>query len=269
MPGTGRFEGKVAVVTGAASGIGAATATLLARDGARVWLADIDVDAALAALHTQLLTPDLVKLFTEEFAREVERLTRTREDADAEARQRLKALEQEIDNLAQHFLAGAVSPTLAKMLADREAEKARLTGQLDMRPPTRKVVIPHPALVRRYEDKVARLREALNDEIVREDAIASIRDLIDSVTVQSGTSGRTELEVEATTARLIDFAETANAPRPGDRGRSGILVAGTGFDRRGTPSSIAVVAGALFDRCRTRFALGAALVPAGRWPARA
>jgi len=36
-----RFEGRVALVTGAASGIGAAAASALAREGARVWAADI------------------------------------------------------------------------------------------------------------------------------------------------------------------------------------------------------------------------------------
>ncbi len=35
-----QFEGKVAIVTGGASGIGAATAELLSHQGARVWLAD-------------------------------------------------------------------------------------------------------------------------------------------------------------------------------------------------------------------------------------
>ena len=38
----GRVEGKVAVVTGAASGIGRATAGLLAAEGARVGIADLD-----------------------------------------------------------------------------------------------------------------------------------------------------------------------------------------------------------------------------------
>jgi NAD(P)-dependent dehydrogenase (short-subunit alcohol dehydrogenase family) len=58
----GRVEGKVALVTGAASGLGRATARMLAREGARVALTDIDHegveraaaeigDAALALQH--------------------------------------------------------------------------------------------------------------------------------------------------------------------------------------------------------------------------
>ena len=41
----GKFEGKVAVVTGGAWGIGGATARKLASEGAKVTIADIDDDA--------------------------------------------------------------------------------------------------------------------------------------------------------------------------------------------------------------------------------
>ena len=41
-----RFEGRKALVTGGASGIGAATAARLAAEGAEVWVGDIDVEGA-------------------------------------------------------------------------------------------------------------------------------------------------------------------------------------------------------------------------------
>jgi 3-oxoacyl-[acyl-carrier protein] reductase len=47
-----RFDGRTALVTGAARGIGAATATRLASEGARVFVADFDEDAARATAES-------------------------------------------------------------------------------------------------------------------------------------------------------------------------------------------------------------------------
>lgn len=55
-PTVGRVDGKVALVTGAASGIGLATARALAHHGARVVLADLDHEAGATAVEE--LGPD-------------------------------------------------------------------------------------------------------------------------------------------------------------------------------------------------------------------
>jgi NAD(P)-dependent dehydrogenase (short-subunit alcohol dehydrogenase family) len=52
-----RFNGKVALVTGAGGGIGAATARQLAREGAAVTVADIDADKA-AAVVASIISAD-------------------------------------------------------------------------------------------------------------------------------------------------------------------------------------------------------------------
>jgi len=43
---TARLDGKIAIITGSASGIGAATASAFAREGARVVVADVNLEAA-------------------------------------------------------------------------------------------------------------------------------------------------------------------------------------------------------------------------------
>jgi 2-hydroxycyclohexanecarboxyl-CoA dehydrogenase len=63
-----RFEGKVALVTGGAGGIGAATASRLAAEGARVAVCDLDADAARelaadlggAGLELDVRSPDSI-----------------------------------------------------------------------------------------------------------------------------------------------------------------------------------------------------------------
>ncbi|MCG6204662.1 SDR family oxidoreductase [Rhodopseudomonas sp. HC1] len=82
-----RFNGKVAVVTAAASGIGAATAARFAREGAHVYLSDIDQDGlarqaeALADISARISTvvadvtvPEQIAALIETAAREQGRL---------------------------------------------------------------------------------------------------------------------------------------------------------------------------------------------------
>ena len=51
----GRVSGKMAIVTGAAQGLGAATAMMLAKEGAKVTLTDINGDG-VAAMADQVNT---------------------------------------------------------------------------------------------------------------------------------------------------------------------------------------------------------------------
>lgn len=59
MTQSGRLDGKVAVITGAASGIGRAIAELFAHEGARVLLTDLDAAAAASAMAALSSGPHL------------------------------------------------------------------------------------------------------------------------------------------------------------------------------------------------------------------
>ena len=146
--------------------------------------------AALAAVQTELLTPDLVRLFEEEFAREVERLSRTHDEADQASRKRPAELEVEVDALAEHFLEGAVSPTLTRMLSERKDEGGGLLVRLPAKPSPRSVVVAHLVLVTRYETKVARLRKALNEQETRAEAAQMLQELHGPVAVHLDEKGR-------------------------------------------------------------------------------
>ena len=76
----GRLKDKVAIITGAASGIGSATAVLFTREGARLVLADVDekglkqtagliseTDAAVVTIKTDVANEGDVKALVERF----------------------------------------------------------------------------------------------------------------------------------------------------------------------------------------------------------
>ena len=93
--------------------------------------------ATLSILQHRLLTEEHARLFADEFRREMARLTSTLSRQDQSAIERLAIVSGEINNLAANMLTGVLSPTLLRLLSDREAKKARLEAKL-----TRPVVAP-------------------------------------------------------------------------------------------------------------------------------
>jgi len=79
------YRGKVAVVTGAASGIGRALSSQLAESGARVWMTDIDeplLERSAAAIAGDVRTRRLDVTDADEFARVAEEIRQQDERVD-------------------------------------------------------------------------------------------------------------------------------------------------------------------------------------------
>ncbi len=186
-------------------------------------------EAALRVIQDGLMTAELAELFAAEFKREVNRLRSSGDNEQERARARLAELDSEIGNLAANFARGVVSSTLANMLSDREAERDRLVDRLrQLQSAQRAEILPHPALLERYAEKVKQARLALSDPLVQTEAAQTLRSLIETVTVYADDE-RTYADIVGDPAKVIDFAR-------GDGGRRG-----------GASSSITVVAGVGFE----------------------
>ncbi len=172
------------------------------------------------------------RLFAEEFQREMARLTSMSARQDRSIIDRLAVGTREIDTLAANMLAAVASPALLKLLGDREAEKARLEGQLST--PTTvapgATILSHPAVQQLFKEKVGRLREALDAETVRGEAAEILSTLIESVTIYPDGKDGPEAEVVAKVSDLVAFATNDNAAPRGGMSSSMVVVAGTGFE---------------------------------------
>jgi hypothetical protein len=67
-------------------------------------------------------------------------------------------------------------------------------------------VLPHPVLLRRFEEKVKDLRAALNDPAIRSDAMKLVQDLIETVTIHPAGSSGAQAEVVAETTKIVGCA---------------------------------------------------------------
>ena len=110
-----------------------------------------------------LFTTDHARIFADEFARELDRLTRHAERCDDALSERLAVVTSEIANLGANMLAGVISETLTKLLVEREAEKQRLEAQIQLQPKIETIILPAPAdLTAIFAKKAQDLMESLN-----------------------------------------------------------------------------------------------------------
>ncbi len=185
--------------------------------------------AVLSILQGDLLKPDLAELFVAEFKREMARLARDDERQADDGKERLSELDAQIETLARNMLVSAASPTLHRMLAELEQERTTLKARHAPAQSVIAEILPHPTLLKLFEEKVARLRGALNDEMIATQAASTLSSLIESVTIYPG--AEPQAEVAADVGRLIAFAANENT-RPGGclDGSSTMVVAGVGFE---------------------------------------
>ncbi len=192
--------------------------------------------ATLAALQSDLLTAEHARLFAEEFARETARMDAASWQQDKVATDGLAVVAHEIDNLAANMLTWVVSATFLTLLAEREADNASLERRLssNMKAPTTTTILPHAALLQLFQQKVSKLRETLDAEIIRGEAAEILSTLIESVTIHPKGGHGPEAEVVAKVSDLLAWATNDNTAPKG-----------------GVCSSIAVVAGTRTGRCTT------------------
>ncbi|EZP65172.1 Recombinase [Sphingomonas paucimobilis] len=192
-------------------------------------------NAALSVLQHHLFTEDHARLFVETFNREVTKITGKQIDRDRALKERLVIVEMELANLSANLLSGVLSPTLAKLLADREAEKVEIELRLAQTAPPQPVaqILPHPVLMETFARKIAALRETLDDEAVRNEAAALMDQLIERVTIYPNGIRGPEAEIVSKVADLVSYALNDNAApgRPWGGGCSSTaVVAGVGFE---------------------------------------
>lgn len=188
--------------------------------------------ATLSVLKNHLLTPEHTRVFVEEYNRTAAQLAKQSQHRDDDAAARLDLVTRELENLSANLLTGVLSPTLQRLLTEREEEKALLEARLvtasaPVAPP---FAVNHGDLQDLFARKVSDLCETLNDAAVRTEAAGILATLIESVTIYPEGPDGPEAEVVSKVADLAAFALNDNAI-PGGRVTSSMaVVAGVGFE---------------------------------------
>jgi site-specific DNA recombinase len=151
------------------------------------------------------------------------------------AEQRLHNVERKIASLVSAIKDGGYHTALSERLAAREREQDDLRADLKAKPSRRSVRL-HPRLADVYAEKVSRLAEALNDEVIREEANELLHSLVDRIEVRPRDRAKGVIAtIHGDLARILTVCTTADRTRrspstDADRLQMTSVVAGAGFE---------------------------------------
>jgi hypothetical protein len=133
-----------------------------------------------------LRAPKVISEYVRTYLDERKRLAATSHAKRQRPEQQLGQLNREIERLVDAIAKGHGDPSvLGPRSTALDAERKRISEELQGEPPTSKEVALHPAILKRYEEQLGRLEEALAKGVSAGDgeATEAIRDLVETVTV--------------------------------------------------------------------------------------
>ena len=192
-------------------------------------------DIVLKALQQNLMHPDLVAEFIRAFQEEMNKERATIAAEQQFTIRRLAEISRQYDGLITAIAEGLRADGLQQRLSSLEAEKMKLEAALKR--PTDGLVHLHPDLASGYRRRVAGLRQSLETEETRPEALEIIRSLIERVIVQPREDGSFEIELEGEIARMVEIGLEPNQKPKNNKTalqnkerRSVKMVAGTRFE---------------------------------------
>ena len=139
-------------------------------------------------LRTGLLNSKYLDAFAEEFQREVERLRNTNSSELANKKQRLIAVNKQIERIVDHVVNGTGNRSITDKLTGLEVEQESLEADIE-RNEQSIAVIPMHNIGQVYRMKIRQLTDGLSDPAIRLKAIETIQSLIDHIKITPTNTG--------------------------------------------------------------------------------
>nr|WP_236840915.1 recombinase family protein [Bradyrhizobium sp. CCGE-LA001] len=153
---------------------------------AKTFYLDTVESAVLSGLKTELRAPKVIAEYVRTYLEERKLLAASSNAKRHRLRQQLGELNREIERLVDAIAKGHGNPSvLGPRSTTLDAERTRIKQELQNEPPAAEEIALHPAILKRYEEQLGRLQEALGKGVSAGDgeAAEAIRDLVETVTV--------------------------------------------------------------------------------------